>query len=299
MNIVKDLMISGFSDEISSDFDTQLEVVANLGMHYISLRGIDGKNIGDFNVDEIKETVLPRLQNAGIRVSSIGSPIGKVFINDEEGFAKQKVMLDELCQISNLLDCKYIRIFSFYIPKGENADRYSSEVIAKITEFAAIAEKYNVILVHENEKDIYGDIGRRCHEILKAVDSPYFKGIFDFANFVQCGEDTQACYDLLKDEIVYIHIKDAITTDSENVVCGTGEGKIPELLAQFIQSGYKGFLTLEPHLVLFDSLKDLELEDATEVIKDNKGLDGAGGYKLQYDSLLEILKNIKSEEKSL
>src|SRR5213080_1002636 len=97
----EDLMISCFSDEISSEFDTQLEVVAELGMRYISLRGIDGKNIGDFTVEQIKESVLPLLQKAGIGVSSIGSPIGKVFINDEDGFAKQKTMLDTLCQIAN------------------------------------------------------------------------------------------------------------------------------------------------------------------------------------------------------
>ena len=109
----QDLMISGFSDEISSDFNTQLEVVSKLGMRYISLRGIDGKNIGDFTVEEVKETVLPRLQKWNIGVSSIGSPIGKVFINDEEGFEKQLKMLDRLCQISHELDCKYIRIFSF------------------------------------------------------------------------------------------------------------------------------------------------------------------------------------------
>jgi len=288
----KDLMISGFADEISSDFDTQLRVVSELGMHYISLRGIDGKNIADYTVDEIKENVLPRLQKAAIGVSSIGSPIGKVFINDEEGFEKQKVTLDRLCKIANLWDCKYIRIFSFYIPKGENADKYKDEVIQKLKEFAAISEKYDVVLLHENEKDIYGDIARRCKEILKEVGSAYFKAIFDFANFVQCGEDTQACYDLLKDEVVYIHIKDAVSTDNENVVCGTGEGKIPEILAQAIHAGYKGFLTLEPHLVLFDSLKDLELEEATDIIKDNKGLDGAGGYKLQYESLIEILNKI-------
>src|SRR3954470_6121620 len=242
-----DLLISGFSDEISSDFDTQLEVVAELGMHYISLRGIDGKNIGDFTVEQIKESVQPRLQKAGIGVSSIGAPIGKVFINDEDGFEKQKVMLDTLCQISHVLACKYIRIFSFYIPKGEDADQYKNEVISKLKQFAEIAGKHDIILLHENEKDIYGDISRRCHEILKAVNSPYFKAIFDFANFVQCGEDTQMCYDLLKDEIVYIHIKDAVTTDSQNVVCGTGEGKIPEILSQAIRGGYKGFLTLEPH----------------------------------------------------
>lgn len=293
----QDLWISGFSDEISSDFDTQLEVVSKLGMSYISLRGIDGKNIGDFSVDEINEHVQPRLQKAGIKVSSIGSPIGKVFINDEEGFSKQKRMLETLCQISQLLDCKYIRIFSFYIPKGDDPDLYREDVILKLKELAAIAEKFNIALLHENEKDIFGDIGRRCYEILKAVASPNFKAIFDFANFVQCGEDTQACYDLLKDEVIYIHIKDAVSTDSQNVVCGTGEGKIPEILSQAIRSGYKGFLTLEPHLVLFDSLKDLELEEASEIIKDNKGLDGAGGYKLQYEALIEILKKMESEEK--
>ena len=95
---------------------------------------------------------------------------------------------------------------------------------------------------------------------------------------------------MLKDEIVYIHIKDAVTTDNQNVVCGTGEGKIPEILSQAIKGGYKGFLTLEPHLVLFDSLKDLELEDATEIIKDNKGLDGEGGYKLQYEVIIRNSK---------
>lgn len=290
------IKISGFSDEISSEFDKQLSVVSELGMNYISLRGIDGKNIGEYTLDEIKEKVLPRLEKASIGVSSIGSPIGKIFINDEEGFAKQKTVLDRLCQISNLLNCEYIRIFSFYIPKGENPDNYREDVISKLKDFAAIAEKYNVVLLHENEKDIYGDIARRCKEILIEVGSAHFKGIFDFANFVQCGEDTQECYGLLKDEIEYIHIKDAVTTDNQNVVCGTGEGKIPEILEQVITSGYKGFLTLEPHLVLFDSLKDLELEEAADIIKDNKGLDGEGGYKLQYNALLNILANIYSEE---
>jgi len=288
----KDLIISGFSDEISSEFDTQLSVVSKIGMNYISLRSIDGKNIGEFTLDEIKENVLPRLQKFNIGVSSIGSPIGKVFVSDEDGFVKQKDILENLCKISTLLHCKYIRIFSFYIPKGEGADNYRDEVISKLKEFAAIAQRYDVILIHENEKDIYGDISRRCKEILKEVRSPWFKAVFDFANFVQCGENPKACYDLLKDEIVYIHIKDAVTTDNQNVVCGTGEGMIPEILAQAIHDGYKGFLTLEPHLVLFDSLKGLELEEASNVIKDNKGLDGEGGYKLQYESLTKILKNI-------
>ena len=68
--------------------------------------------------------------------------------------------------------------------------------------------------------------------ILDALGSDHFKAVFDFANFVQCGEDPVECWKLLHDQVVYIHIKDAVASDKENVLCGTGEGKIKEILAE-------------------------------------------------------------------
>ncbi|MFH4935043.1 sugar phosphate isomerase/epimerase family protein [Staphylococcus cohnii] len=294
--MLKNIEISGFSDEIASDFQTQLKTVNELGMSYISLRGINDKNIGDYSVEMIKKDVLPRLKQWDIGVSSIGSPIGKIYINDEDAFKKQLAMLKTLCEISQLLNCQYIRIFSFYIPKEDNFDAYKEVVISKLKEFAKIAEQYNIILLHENEKDIFGDIARRCKLILDEVNSPYFKAIFDFANFVQCGEDTQDCYDLLSDDIAYIHIKDAVYKDNFNVLCGTGDGQIESILNQFFESGYQGFLTLEPHLVVFDAIKDLELEHSTETIQNSAAKDGAEGYKMQYEALLKILSNINKKE---
>ena len=289
---MKNIHISGFSDEISSDFDTQLEVVKNLGMNYISIRGVNEKNFSEYSIDELNEYIKPKLDEYGIKVSSIGSPIGKVFIDDNEGFEKQVDLLEKLCKMANILDCKYIRMFSFYIPKDQNPEDYKDDVINKLKIFASIVEKYDVILLHENEKDIYGDIASRCLTIFEEVGSNHFKGIFDFANFVQCMEDTRECYDLLKEHIEYYHIKDAVKEDKENVVCGTGQGKIEEILNDAIKNGYEGFLTLEPHLVLFDSLKDLELEDVNNIIKEDKGLDGKSAYALQYNSLVNILKRI-------
>ncbi|WP_210137293.1 sugar phosphate isomerase/epimerase family protein [Staphylococcus sp. GDH8C109P] len=294
--MLKNIEISGFSDEIASDFQTQLKTVNELGMSYISLRGINDKNIGDYSVEMIKKDVLPRLKQWDIGVSSIGSPIGKIYINDEDAFQKQLATLKTLCEISQLLNCQYIRIFSFYIPKEDNFDAYKEVVISKLKEFAKIAEQYNIILLHENEKDIFGDIARRCKLILDEVNSPNFKAIFDFANFVQCGEDTQYCYDLLSDDIAYIHIKDAVYKDNFNVLCGTGDGQIESILIQFFESGYQGFLTLEPHLVVFDAIKDLELEHSTETIQNSAAKDGAEGYKMQYEALLKILSSINKKE---
>lgn len=284
--------ISGFADEIDPDFETQLKTVTELGMHYISLRSANGKNIADFTAAEVEAELVPMLRQYGVGVSSLGSPIGKVDIDDEAGFEKQLAQLEELCKICKVLDCQYIRIFSFFVP-ADKADSYHDAVLAKMRRFVAIGAQYGITLLHENEKDIYGDIGRRCKLLLDEINSPTLRAAFDFANFVQCGEDTAVCWDMLRPYIVYIHIKDAITTGKENVVCGTGEGKIPELLHRALcEEGYTGFLTLEPHLVLFSSLQMLEHANATEVIKKNKAKNGAEGYAMQYHALCKILETL-------
>lgn len=287
------ILISGFADEISSDFDAQLKTVTELGMNYISLRSADQKGIADYSPEEVREKLLPRLTAAGVKVSSIGSPIGKVGIEDEDGFTKQLAQLDTLCQICKLLDCRYIRIFSFFMPEGKDPQDYRETVLAKLRKFIEVAKKYDVILIHENEKEIYGDIGSRCLDLMESLNEPCLRSAFDFANFVQCGEDTEKCWELLHRYVAYIHIKDAVSTDKENVVCGTGEGKIKELLTRAIrEEGYEGFLTLEPHLVLFDSLASLETTAAENIIKTNKAKDGADGYAMQYRALCEILATI-------
>ena len=288
----KKIIISGFADEIDPQLDVQLKVVKDLGMEYICFRAADGKGVAEYTVDEVKERILPRLNAAGVKVSSLGSPIGKIDIDDDAAYEKQLAQLDTLCRICNLLDCKYIRMFSFWM-LNKNPDDWKDEVLKKLRGFADVAAKYGVILIHENEKDIYGDIGSRCKTILDELASPYFKAAFDFANFVQCGEDTAQCWELLKEHVAYIHLKDAVAGKNENVVCGTGAGKIPEILKKAIrEDGYRGFLTLEPHLVLFATLQSLEVVDATEVISENKAKDGAEGYAMQYNALKDVLAAI-------
>ena len=287
------IRISGFADEISSDFDRQLSTVTRLGMNYISLRSADGKNVADYTPEEAEKDLLPRLKAAGVGVSSLGSPIGKTDIEDEDAFQDQLEKLERLCKICKLLDCRYIRIFSFYIPEGQDPEQYRDSVIEKLRAFEAIGRKYDVVLIQENEKDLYGDVAERCLTILKEIDSPYLRAAFDYANFVQCGEDTVRAWEMLREFVVYIHIKDAVSGSNENVVCGTGEGHLPELLKRAIRDeGYQGFLTLEPHLVLFDALQSLERKAATDVIRENKAQDGADGYRMQYEALQGILASI-------
>ena len=122
------ITISGFYDEISGSLSKQIAVLHELGEHYMCPRNIDGKNIADYTFEEFEKDVYPVLKKEGIKFSSIGSPIGKVGIDDEEGFAKQKKQLAELVKIAQLMKCEYIRIFSFFY-----GDKKPEDCSAKVT----------------------------------------------------------------------------------------------------------------------------------------------------------------------
>ena len=286
--MLDNIIISGFADEIDMNLDEQLRVVKELGMNYICIRAADGKGIADYTPEEFQEKILPRLKAAGVGVSSLGSPIGKIGIDDEQAYATQLKQLENLCQICKLADCKYIRMFSFWMPKDKNPDDFTDQVLEKLEGFAKVAEKYDVILIHENEKDIYGDIGRRCKVILDRLASPHFKAAFDFANFVQCGEDTEVCWEMLKQHVVYIHIKDAEAGTGTIVPPGKGAGHLAEILAKFKADGYTGFISLEPHLTNFTGLSGLE----KEVEERHTTLTGEEAFTLAHDCLVEILDKI-------
>jgi len=285
-------MISGFADEICKDFQGQLEAVSELGMKYICIRAINGRNITDFSVEEAKDYIKPMLDQYGIGVSSLGSPIGKINVDDEEGFTRQCAQLETLCAIGKILNCRYIRLFSFYIPEGVDPDSCKDVVLKKLARFVEICTANDMIPLHENEKHIYGDVGVRCKVIQDAFKGTALHTAFDFANFVQCDEDPVVCYELLKDDISYIHIKDADAATHFNVLCGTGDGQIESLLAREKARGFDGFMTLEPHLVTFDTLKSLERKRPEDVIKRCAFDDGKSGYAAQYRALCDILDRI-------
>lgn len=292
---MKDYKISGFSDEISSDFETQLRALNRMGIRYTSIRGVGSKNVCEYSADEVKGEIKPLLDKYKIGVSSIGSPLAKIFVNDEEGFDRHMSISANAADTANLLGCRYIRMFSFYIPKDDVPEKWKDIIIEKMTKIVRVIRCKEVMPLLENEKDTYGDSPERCISLFNAL-GPDIRAIFDFANYVQCGYSAAECYNKLKPYIEYFHIKDAVSDKAENVLCGTGEGQIKTILKSAFEGGYNGFLTLEPHLALFDSLKTLELRKAEEVIRHSIFPDGETAFEAQYNSLKGILKQINDEE---
>ena len=238
-------VLSGFADEISPILAMQLDVFEELEIGYLELRGVWDKNVLKLSDDEAGK-VKSELEKRDMKVSAIGSPIGKIKIDDP--FEPHLDQLRRAIELAEYFECEYIRTFSFFVPEGK-ADDYRSQVMERLGALLAEAEGHPVTLLHENERHIYGDIPRRCRDILETLDSPQLRMTFDPANFVMCGvRPFSEGYDMLKDYIEYVHIKDALMAEKRVVPAGHGDGQVRELLRALQGRGFDGFLSLEPHL---------------------------------------------------
>jgi len=251
------MKIYAFSDEADSCIDGQIAALCRNGLEGMEIRGVDGINVSDITVEKAKE-VRSKLEESGLMVWSVGSPIGKIDI-EKDDYQQHLKKFRHTIAITQVLGAKNIRVFSFYIPAGQPVEQYREEVVLRLREMVSIAAAEGITLCHENEKDIYGDTSQRCLELFKAV--PGLRGVFDPANFVQCGEDVLQAWDLLHPYIHYLHIKDALP-DGTITPAGEGVGNIPIILKRYIDAGGNN-VTLEPHLVVFDGLANLEQEGNT------------------------------------
>ena len=246
------IRLSAFADEISPDLDEQIAVLSSEKVRFLDLRGVWNTNVLDLSdqqVTRVKET----LDAHGIGVAAIGSPIGKVPI--DSSFNEHLHLFERAITVAQALQTPYIRIFSFYPPAASdrgavNPAEYRDEVLRRLREMTARARAAAVILLHENEKDIYGDTITRCVDLLQACNDAHFQAILDPANYIQCGQTPYPdAYEAIRPWLRYVHVKDA-RPDGSVVVAGEGASHWPELLQRLRSDGYDGFLSLEPHLAL-------------------------------------------------
>lgn len=249
---MKKFLFSGFTDEFSPEFDRQLAAAKDFSMDMLELRGADGINVGNMTVAQVSG-YAEKLRDAGIGISAVGSPLGKVKLDSDLDAHMEQVK--KICEFANILDTKYIRMFSFYSPEGKSIWDCKQEVIDGLGRMLDIADSFGVTLCHENEGKIYGERPHQCLELMEAFGGR-LKCVYDMGNFVLQRVDAWEAYMMLKPYIQYFHIKDALAKGAI-VPPGKGEGQIARILGDFAQDHTPVIFTLEPHLQTFDGLNAL------------------------------------------
>jgi sugar phosphate isomerase/epimerase len=244
------ITLSAFADEIDPDPETQIAVLDSCGIRHIELRSILRTNVLDLTDFQVKE-LKSLLDRHGFGLSAIGSPIGKVLIDEPfEPHLRRFHRAIELCKVFGV---RTVRIFSYYLPEGGDWENWRRDVLDRMWDKLKIAEKADVRLVHENEHRIYGDSPDRVKDLMETVleqsDERYFGAVYDPANYVFCGYDAWKAWEITKPWTVHFHVKDWVRGDEHGRPAGEGDGRIAEVMGEAVNSNYDGFATLEPHLL--------------------------------------------------
>lgn len=240
--------LSAFADEVCESFVDQVGFLASEGVSWIEPRFVDGINIMDLSKGELVNMKMI-LRDNGIRVSAIGSPIGKVRL--DEDFEAHLEMFKHAVDLAVFFDTRMIRIFSYYPAEGNNIDECGDEVIERFHRKMELIENIDVVLVHENEAGIYGHSAENCARLIEAVGSEKLRLAYDPANFVWGEKNVDnmgTCWPVMKEYVEHVHIKDWKLGADTGSVPGEGDGQIRELLAELAEMRYEGCLTMEPHL---------------------------------------------------
>ena len=127
------IRLSAFADEISQDPKEQIDVLSRHGIKHIEFRAIHGTNVLDLSPSQHEE-FRKMLQGSGFGLSAIGSPIGKIRIT--EPFEDHLDRFDTALELAGYYDCPRIRVFSFYMPPGDEPAIHRSAVMDRMAELA-------------------------------------------------------------------------------------------------------------------------------------------------------------------
>jgi sugar phosphate isomerase/epimerase len=244
--------LSAFADEISPDPREQVAVLKAANVRHIEFRSVHKTNVLKLSDAQIRE-FKALIDGEGIKLSAIGSPVGKVAIDTP--FEPHLDLFKRAVELAHVFGTPNIRIFSYYPPADTpftgDWSPYREQVMSRVRAKAELAAAANVTLFHENEHRIYGDSPDRVLDIFRSVNHPNLRAAHDNANWVYCGHDPIDGWEKTKAYTAHLHIKDWKGTGEEShtgCLPGTGDGQIPHTIYDAVERGYDGYAVMEPHL---------------------------------------------------
>ncbi len=240
------ITLSAFSDEAAESAEGQIAAVGRAGLRFLDLRTVDGINISELPIEHAK-ALRQKLAAANLKVGMFGSPIGKIDIADDPEIDLRR--LRHLAELADVLDCRSVRIFSYYNRAGADLEKWRSETFRRFAGLLRVARESALLLYHENELDIFGQMAQQAAEIAAefgvGADSS-LRLIFDFDNYQRAGENIARAFERLQPLTAAFHLKDSV--GENHVPVGAGAGQVRPIITRAVADGFSGFMSIEPHL---------------------------------------------------
>lgn len=255
------MYLTGITDEASDSLERQIQVCTELGWQWIDLRTIDGVNITNIPDDQF-DSLLEKLADAGLRISSFGSAIANWGRRVTDPLETDLEELERALPRMHKAGTRFLRIMSYRPEDGGSPEDLQTEVIRRLREIVRRAEDGGIVCVHENCDTWGGQSYEHTLRLLEEMDSPAFSLVFDTGNPVETRDqrkgatatyqDAYEFYRAVRNYVSYVHIKDGYVENGETVYTYPGEGRarVPEILKDLYDSGYDGGFSIEPHVAV-------------------------------------------------
>ena len=250
------MRLTGFTDEASANIEDQIRVTKELGWSHLSARTINTANIHDITDDEF-DAVCEMLDRQNIKVAEFGTLIGSWSKTIHSDFGITQGEVERCITRMKKLDAKIARIMS-YAQEPWGSDQHEEERFRRLRWITEQFKTEGLIAAHENCMNWGGFSSDHTLRLLEEV--PGLKLIFDTGNPIfqrdrsksepYPWQDSLEFYHAVKHAIVHVHVKDCVMIDDQEsyVFPGEGDAHIPEILEDLHQSGYDGFIAIEPHV---------------------------------------------------
>ena len=282
------LTLSAFADEIDADLQIQMDVLEQYGINRMDIRSVGGKPIAEYSLRQV-EQIKEKLEARHFKVAALGSVIGYIPVTDD--FEDQITLLKHTLDIAGILETNRIRMFSFILPFGEDPAIHRDEVLTRWGRFSEIAEDRGALLMHQNEPHTYGDTVERCLDLMRSLDSPWVSLVFDPANFVLTGQSAKHAWEILREYVSELNIKDADWGDHHIEPAGMGDGNLEDILADCIQSDFSGLLTIAPQLSQYPRMDTLDFGQDTAALPEG----GSQKFDIAVTALINLLTELSFE----
>ena len=252
------MILTGFTDEASSNLDQQIQVTKSLGWEYLSARTMGDKNIHEISDAEF-EKVCEKLETANIKIAEFGTLIGSWSKTIDSDWAITLEEVKRCIPRMQKLGVRYARIMSYAQNKWGD-DQAEQERFRRLREIVARFKDAGLEALHENCMNWGGFSAEHTLRLLEEV--PDMRLVFDTGNPIFQRDRSKPApfpwqspfefYQKVKHAIAHVHVKDAIMHSEEGepeyTFAGDGQAELDLIFSDLQQSNYKGFVAIEPHM---------------------------------------------------
>jgi len=245
------MFISGIADEASPQLVRQIQAHEALGWKHIELRNVDGMNWTDLP-QEAFDRYASELDAHGLQASCFASQIANWSRPIDGDLEKDVAELRRAIPRMQRLKAPFIRCMSYPNSKPPLPDpAWRGEVVRRLKILTQMAADAGITFVHENCNG-WGGLGpEQTLDLLADIGSPFFRLVFDTGNPVPYGQDSWGYYQMVRDHVAYVHVKDYVLGPGgkeQAVFPGEGKGAVREIARDLLGRGYQGGFSIEPHI---------------------------------------------------